>query len=282
MFRHKLYLLFLLLLAACGGNDTAPAEGRETDTTAVADTADITLVLMPTIDCLPYYKAAREGLFGRQGVKVRLLTAMSQWDCDTAIIGRTRAVGLMDSLRLAYRQRTGARLEVVDTTIAQGWAAVACGQLRLKKPDQLKLRTIGTARHTAADHCIATLLKMNGTQTQDALLPQVNDIAVRAKMLDGDQLNAALLPEPYVSAARAKGHDVLWTAPAKAYAGRLVAAKAVTDRKGFREDWQKVQKAAAEAARRLNREGIAAARTTLLEDYRLPQAALDSLRLPKF
>ncbi len=281
---NSTFYILLLFLAACGGNNTTPTpEGHETDSvTATTDTADSSLAILPTIDCLPYYLAAREQLYDSLGVKVRLLSTMSQWDCDTAIKGRTQAVGLMDSLRLTYRQRIGNALEVVDTTMAQGWAAVACGQLRLKKIEQLKGRTIATARHSVADHCIATLLKMNGTPTQDALLPQINDIAVRAKMLDGDQVNAALLPEPYVTAARAKGHNILWKAPAKAYAGRLVATRPTTQQKNFRENWQKVQKAVAIAATWLNQKGLAAARTTLQKDYRLPTAAIDSLRLPRF
>ncbi len=270
------YILTLLALAACGGSNTDTAEGHDTDSARRTE-ADIVLALMPTIDCLPYYVAEDAGFYKEAGVKVHLLPIVSQWDCDTAIVGTTHAVGVMDSVRLAYRQSMGDKLETLCTTAPQEWVVVACGTLRLRRPEQLRHRSIATSRHTAADHLIESVFRKAGNDFGEALLPQVNALPLRALMLDNNQVDAALLPEPYAGAARAAGHRVLATAPEDAYRGRIVATAATTALPRFRENWEKVQRAAERARQKLEKEGKAAAAPTLAKRYGLSAAAIDSI-----
>ena len=68
---------------------------------------------------------------------------------------------------------------------------------------------VGVARYSASDFYSEKELSKAGLKYDDIFRPQVNDIPLRAAMLNETQIEAAVLPEPYATVARVHGHKVL-------------------------------------------------------------------------
>lgn len=274
-----------LLSAACsGGGQEAPKDGDAVVKT-VADSDAVSLALLPTVDCLPFYYAAEQGYFDRQGVKVNLLTFDAQTDCDTAIVGQTGAVGVTNLPRAIMARQKYPGYKVVAATDGS-WALVAGGGLRLKKLSQLRLRTVGISRFSSSDYYAARAMTEAGVDADDALCPQINALELRASMLNEDQIDAAVLPEPFVTMARLNGHKVLrGFATDSVRTGCLALNTAVRRPKGFDEKLVAVMRAynmAVDALNARGKDGAALCRSVLVDQLKMPPAVADSLRLPAY
>lgn len=274
----SLVIILALGLASCQSS-TEKSHSQPAQHIATAnDTSIVALALLPTMDCLPYYYAAERGYFSRHSLTVRVLSFDSQRDCDTAIIGRTQAFGVTDEKRLAAMAREGQQLEAVQSLPRQ-YSLVVCGHLRIKSLPQLALHTIGASRISAAQYWLEKVAAVAGIPPANVMRPQINSLHLRTTMLDEDQLDAAILPEPYASMARAAGHRVLWTSAAEPVMACLVVGKLHK-----RADVQAnaLLKSYDMAVDSLNARGKGAARDILLGTYGLTPAAVDSLTWPKF
>jgi len=243
-----------------------------------ADAGKVTLALLPTMDCLPFYYAAERGFFAQQGLDVKVLTFTSQWDCDTAITGRTQAIGATDLVRVATLTRQGHRLTSLQA-LEREYRLMVCGKLRLRTLAQLRLHTVGASRRSAADYWWREAMAKAGIPIGDALRPQINALPVRTAMLDENQLDAALLPEPYATKARLAGHKQLWQSPASP---KLACLAALSQSKGLKEKYAALRRAYNMAADTLNQRGREAVRSILQATYKIPAAVVDSLAWPKF
>lgn len=276
------YTLFLLLFSATF--TACHSKGNEAQNTTVgSDTlrtdTDITvLALLPTIDCLPYYYANQQGYFARQGLNIRVVSYTSQWDCDTAIIGNTAAIGVTDQQRVEHYKSQHQSLTILHTLPRQ-YALIVCGRLRLKTLKDLKLRTIGQTRLSQVAHWSQLVEQAAGIPSGEAMRPQVNDLFVRTSMLNENQLDAALLPEPYATVARLAGHKLLWTSPAEPQFTCLVMRD--KDHNGVKNTKQRLLAAYNMAVDSLNARGKEAVRHILTETYRLQPTAIDSLKWPR-
>ena len=99
---------------------------------ATVDSDALVLSLTPTVECLPLYYAKQKGIFKTLGLKVCLKTYDSQFDCDTAMLGKTAIGGSSDLLRLYYHAEKGKILSAVSSLNGR-WSLVSSGDLRIKK-----------------------------------------------------------------------------------------------------------------------------------------------------
>ncbi len=284
-----LHLLCLIFMAACSGNADNAASGSDTkaDSAAVAsvvqaeDPETICLALVPTLDCLPFYFAHEHGLFIQKGLKISVKSYNSQMDCDTAITRSAATIGATDLVRTVYNSSQGRPMAAVMRT--DGVQAVVSNvALRLRKVSQLKLRTLAASRFSATDYMAARVLEDGGVKPADALRPQVNDLHLRTSMLHEGQVDAAVLPEPFVALARAQGHRLLAAASDSSRLGCMAASPALSERQDFKEKLQLLAAAYNAAADTINARGKEICRSLLTMTYRLPEAAIDSLRLPRY
>lgn len=282
----SLFFVLLWLGISCSGNGQAKSEQTAADSVALAaeDSDAVRLALLPTIDCLPYYYAAAHGYFEKMGVSVKILPYSSQMDCDTAIIGQTGALGFTDLVRAAYHKGRKENITAITSTDGS-YALVASGRLRLKDIKQLKLRTVASSRFSSDSYFAQNVFDKAGISQPDALCPQINDYYIRASMLDEDQVDAAILPEPFVSQARAGGHNVLQSFPEDVRLGCLAVRQDILKSEGFSEKLTSLLKAYNMAVDSLNAKGEKAAlscRDILEQTLKMPAAVADSLRLPTY
>ena len=269
-------------LAACSSPASEPQSPATTDSlkSAATDTNQLVIALLPTIENLPYFFAEDRGWFKQNGNIVVELHG-GQFDCDTALLGGRCVVAQTDTERIGIYTRAGHRLaEIAEAPTDR--KLVVCGRLRINKPEQLRLRTLAISRQSAEAVEAYRVMKQVGVEKEDALLPLINDLFLRTSMLNDNQIDAALLPEPLATQAVTAGHKVVLNLTENPVMGRLAATQKTKSRKDFDQRWQTVVKMRNQAADSLNRYGKRACVNILKQRYRLTPQALDSLHLPQY
>ncbi len=135
----------------------------------------------------------------------------SQMDADTALLGGSALAGTTCRSRLQHYQSQGKGKQwSVLRAVPQEWSLVVCGRLRARTIRQMKGLTIAVARHDASQVLCRQILAEQ-IDPNMAFFPQINDLSIRLRMLDGGQIDAAMLPQPYADEARRHGHRILRT-----------------------------------------------------------------------
>lgn len=169
------------------------------------------VALMPTMDCLPFYYAERCHIYKELGLDVRIQTFNAQMDVDTAFIRGHADVAYTDFIRAALLQDGGTSLYVIMQ--AYGFhELVTTKAKRMRNIKHLKERMVAIARHSVTDLLLDTVIQQSGVDPTMVYRPQINDIILRHDMVDNATLDAAFLPEPYVTQLRLKGNRVLYSA----------------------------------------------------------------------
>lgn len=200
-------LLFLIactiLIISCqsGANKNAARQNE-------GDSADFRIALLPIEECAPFYFARQAGIYDSLGIKVNLVAYNSQFDCDTAIRNRRVDVSVSDKIRMAtYSQKTAAWEPLVSPS--GKWGLAVSGQLRIRKAKDISGRMIGMSRKSASYWWLQHFLSKAGVAEDDIFQIQINDIPLRCRMLLNNQIDAAILPEPYLTIAKLNGAKIL-------------------------------------------------------------------------
>lgn len=279
-----LWMACAWLLAACGGNPEPNAEAVSAkQAQAGSDSAAFRLAVLPTVDCLPFYYAEASGIYDTLGLHdLRLVAYAAQADADTALLDGAVEASVTDLVRLRYYNGRGKSLVAVAATDGS-WAFAACGSLRIRTVDKMKGRMVATSRLSASDCLSEVALQKSKMEYGDIFRPQINDFALRAYMLNGNQIDGAVLPEPYATVARLAGHRLL---PATGFKdvqlGCVAVRRKASEDKAVAAALKLLLKGYDMAADSLNRHGTAACADLLVKDFNLPRNVVDSLRLPRY
>lgn len=272
---HTVILSILCLcLASC--KDNAPQEVLNFGTERY-DSAALHVALVPNRDCLPIYYAERTGLYDSLGLKLQIASYPSQMDCDTTLMGRIADGGWADRERM---RTYGNKMKDIDPMWegTQRWSIYTCEQLRIRDLKALKGRTISIARNSAENNYLLAMLNSAKISTEDAYFPQINNLKMRAQMLTGNQIDAAVLTWPYTSLAAANGHRCIATQrfadPNACFvmkSNRLKSSKR-------REQWKIFEKGRKMALDSIRIKGPKAYSIILQKDYGLPKEVADTLK----
>lgn len=197
---RKLLYIFIWLVAVglCGScNQTKETSGNN-------DSTMLKLGVLPTMECLPFYYADSIGLFDSLGINVRLVTFDAAMDADTAFMkGHIDGI-VSDLVKACIWQSNGDTAQVVMVGDLRLWLITA-PKARLLKVESLKEKIIGITRHSAVDYFADKIMASAKLQSIDLNKPQINNIKLRTSMVDQDQYDGAILPEPFASEAVARG-----------------------------------------------------------------------------
>lgn len=278
---HKIYLLLLPLLFLTGCKDkTATENNAATPPTQQQKKADIRLALQPNADCLPFYYAAERGYFEKAGIHVDLLTFASQTDCDTALAGNTVDGGFRDKYRhTSLGKKAGAYYQWLSTEGA--WGIVASPQSRIKAMKGLSGKTIAYDRNTAAEHFMYAAVKEGGAT--GVMYPQINSLRVRASMVEESQVDAAVLPEPYLAEAVEMGCTKVYSVPGSmSSTGHLLIRQSAMQNKGFHAKMEKLTVAYNQAVDSLTERGVKDILPMLQRIYGISPDIAKKIKLPHY
>ena len=197
---RKLIEIFMWLMAVglCGSCNQTNGTVNEEDSTAIK------LGVLPTMECLPFYYADSIGLFDSLGVNVHLVTFDAAMDADTAFVNGKIDGIVTDLVKACIWQGQGDTAMVAMVGELRMWLITA-PKARLLKAESLREKIIGITRHSAVDYFADKILESVKLQSIDLNKPQINNIRIRGLMVDQDQMDGAILPEPYASEAVARG-----------------------------------------------------------------------------
>lgn len=185
----------LTLFGACNQNGR---NSSDNDSTALK------LGVLPTMECLPFYYADSIGLFDSMGVSVKLVTFDAAMDADTAFMNGDIDGMVSDLVKACIWQGQGDTAQVAMVGELRMWLITA-PKARLLKAESIKEKIIGITRHSSVDYFADKILESVKLQSIDLNKPQINNIRLRGTMVDQDQYDGAILPEPYASEAVARG-----------------------------------------------------------------------------
>lgn len=278
--KHLVILFFsLLVLVACHPAKENPVDVAKEE---VPDSQALKLALLPTVDCLPLYYAKNCGLCDSLGLDLEILSYNSLFDCDTAVLGTAADGAISDLVRAVYYKARRRPLSVVLATNG-AWGLVSAGSLRVKKMAQLNERLVGLSRFSAADYFCALSLSRADMGYESVLRAQINNLYLRLNMLNETQIEAAVLPEPFLTAARVEGHRVLQDSLFDGQQmGCLVFNNKVLKDNRKREQVKLLVKVYNIAAEILNKEGVRACAPFLTNVQKFSPETVARLRLPKY
>ena len=190
--------MWLMVVGLCGSCNQTNGTVNEEDSTAIK------LGVLPTMECLPFYYADSIGLFDSLGVNVYLVTFDAAMDADTAFVNGKIDGIVTDLVKACIWQGQGDTAMVAMVGELRMWLITA-PKARLLKAESLREKIIGITRHSAVDYFADKILESVKLQSIDLNKPQINNIRIRGLMVDQDQMDGAILPEPYASEAVARG-----------------------------------------------------------------------------
>ena len=190
--------MWLMVVGLCGSCSQTDRTVSEKDSTAIR------LGVLPTMECLPFYYADSIGLFDSLGVNVHLVTFDAAMDADTAFVNGKIDGIVTDLVKACIWQGQGDTAMVAMVGELRMWLITA-PKARLLKAESLREKIIGITRHSAVDYFADKILESVKLQSIDLNKPQINNIRLRGLMVDQDQMDGAILPEPYASEAVARG-----------------------------------------------------------------------------
>lgn len=228
--------------------------GKKTDVVEEVDTTALTIAVLPTYDCIPFYYAEQQGLFDSLDVNVRLLTYTSSMDADTAFVNGDALGAVTDVVKASLWSSKGDSLKIVmalDPVIS----LVTAKQARIFQMKSLKERIVAITRHSILDFTCDKMLESAKFKSEDLNKPQINDISLRTNMTDQNQYDGALLPEPYTTEAVTMNGGKLLTSSSKIglrYMGALVFNDSIISKR--KEEIKKVVNAYQIAVTQLNKQ----------------------------
>lgn len=275
---------FAFLLSACGQSyeekQRLSREARLQEQRA--DSAALKIAVMPTLDCLPLFVAEESGLFGLLGADIRLKMYMAQMDCDTAVVnGRVEGV-MTDLVRMECMGRRGTFLVPLTATDA-AWQLVANRKSRISKIGQLEDKMVAMTRFSATHLLSDVIADSAAIKSEYMFRVQVNDVQVRQKMLENNQMDALFLAEPYAAMARQDKHKLLFdTRKADIRLGVLAVRKAVETDTARKRQADVLVKAYSMACDSINKHGVAHYAELLKTKFGMSQRQIGKMPAARF
>lgn len=266
-----LMLSALLVLLSC-----TQKEGR-TVRQKGEDSLTIRLALLPVADCLPFYYAEHEGLFDSVGIRVKLKTYRAAMDADTAFLRGSADAICTDLVKACIWQSQGDSVKAIMATQLDLYLLTAYSA-RIRQVSSLKEKIIGITRNSAVDLTTDEILSRAKLLSTDLNKPQINNIKLRCYMVDQNQYDGAVLPEPYASECEARGaRRVIGTPELGLDLGIVVMKDSTLAR--HREDISRLRQAYDLAVEQLN-ERIAAYEQAKADT--LPEALAEAPQLMRY
>lgn len=227
-------LIILATITTVGALSSCNNSAKTTDSEIDSLDIDTTLFIgvIPTSDCLPFYVADTCGIFDSLGVKVKLLTYLSAMDCDTALQNGHIDATVSDIVRAYVTRINGDSVKAIMKTDLNLWLVTSKAS-RLRNLSSLKERIVGITRHSAVDLTADAIMEKAKFESDELNRPQINNVFIRSKMLEQDQYDGAILPEPFASLCETKGcKRIIGTKELKLSLGAVVFREEVLAKKG--------------------------------------------------
>jgi NitT/TauT family transport system substrate-binding protein len=171
------------------------------------DSAALKVAVLPTLDCLPVYLAKDHQMFDT-AVDIRLKRYTAQMDIDTALMNRRVEIGVTDLVRAERLKKLGDSLRYLTATNAY-WQLVTNRGARIMDLKHLDDKMLAMTRYSVTDMMGDLAVDSAKLKTERVFRIQINDVHIRLKMLENNEMDALLMTEPQATQARQLKHKVI-------------------------------------------------------------------------
>jgi NitT/TauT family transport system substrate-binding protein len=199
-------------LGAC--SPQAPVSTTKTPATTAVAPAPIRIGVLPTEDSLPLWVAEQQGLFTKAGLNVTIQVFQSAQERDAALTAGAVDGFMGDMVAAADLREGGVPVKVTtvmlgaDPTQGRFGIAVKPGS-KVTSLKQLANVPIGTSSATIQEYVLDSLMASAGVPAAQIKKSEVDKVPVRFQLLMSGKLDAAALPEPFLSLAEKTGGKVV-------------------------------------------------------------------------
>ena len=203
-------LMGAMLLTGCGGSDTTNENAN-----AEQNVEPITVGLMRIDDSFPFYVAEKEGLFEKHGVNVELQNFSSARDLSTALQGGELDALMTDPVVTALSLKGGTDVRIVAMALGavpeEGrFLVISAPESGITSPEQLEGRNIAISNNTMMDYLVEQYENTLGLDKTAITTVNMPDLMLRTTtLLEGTEIDAAILPDPLAVYAVAEGANVV-------------------------------------------------------------------------
>jgi NitT/TauT family transport system substrate-binding protein len=165
----------------------------------------IRIGVLPVIDTLPLYAAEERGLFQQAGLNVELIQFNSALERDSAFVTGSIDGYFGDMVNTLLLKSTGQDVKVVTVDYhtnpeCRMFGLVASPGNNITNINSTAGMTVATSSATVTEYVLDDILAENN-MTGKLTKTQINAIPIRYQTLMQDQVQLAILPEPYVTQA---------------------------------------------------------------------------------
>ena len=197
-------LTVLFVLSACQKGSTATTAS----TSGTADTpVTLRLGVMPSTDNIPFIIAQQQKFDTGHGVKLELEVFKSALDRDAALTAGKLDGVITDLVALAIYQEAGLATQVVAAPYDQ--FDLVSGDPAVKSVADLAGKDVIFSQRTGTAYAVAQILATAKMKADDINPVEIPQVPLRLEMLANKQATAAILPEPFVTMAKAQGMHVV-------------------------------------------------------------------------
>lgn len=212
--RIRLMSLTLVMALATGAllgcTETAKPEPVKDGTTISTTPEPIRIGTLPTEDALPLWVAEEKGLFEKAGLSVEITTFQAAQERDAAFASGAIDAYMGDIIASAGLEAGGARVSMVTVmlgaTAKEGrFGIVAKPGSKAKTLADLAGVPVGTSSASIQEYVIDGLMAAANVPADKVKKEIVAKVPVRFELLMNGKLEAAALPEPFLTLAVAQG-----------------------------------------------------------------------------
>lgn len=198
------WLCFCLLLgfSACG------AEKTQKDDESVNASDPIVVGILPDTQSVPIIVAKHMGYFDDENVKVDIESFTSAADRDSAIQSGSVNTVISDLIAVALFRQSGLDIQAILSTDGSQ-QILAASDSGITSIEGLAGKTVALSENTIMDYATDRILAYYGVDKDSVEYSYVPQMTVRMEMLINNNVDAATMPEPQVSVAKASGATVL-------------------------------------------------------------------------
>ncbi|WGN90445.1 ABC transporter substrate-binding protein [Ligilactobacillus faecis] len=275
---NKLFKVFSVVfilsffVSACGAKHTQTSANEKKETTK------LNIGTMPAPDSLPLYVAQKEGYFKAEGLDVKLTSFKSPKDRDAAIASGQLNAAVSDVVALA--SYVNGDLGWKSATALTGYFGIVTSDPAVTDVALLKGKTVATQPRQTPTFYLDQQLKAHGLTSSDVKIKEVAAIPVRLQLVEQHKADATILPDPFLSMAKASGAKVIAQSDPTKYQTTILAVD-----KELGKD-QKVRakfiRAYNKAVQTIDQHDASDYQEILVKDLGFPEAIAKNYQLPKY
>ena len=199
----------ICLLAGCGQSyeETKRISREQRIKQQREDSAALKVAVLPTLDCLPIYLAEDHEMFDTVA-DIRLKQFTAQMDVDTALLNDRVELGVTDLVRAERMMKQDSLIEYLTATNAY-WQLISNRVARITDLKHLDDKMLAMTRYSVTDLLGDLAVDSANLKPERVFRIQINDVNVRLKMLENNEMDALLMTEPQAAQARLLKHKVL-------------------------------------------------------------------------